>query len=134
MIGNLKILPIGTKMTSFNAEFLARISAIIENEEGLSIDLKEFIASSTKIYKELKGKDASKPVKKAKNTVKIVSVKEKRAPTAYNIFMKAKLAILKEREQKMENPKSSRDLMKEVGRLWQESKLIVKIEDDDMDE
>ena len=114
-------------MATFNAEFLARITTIVETDDEMQIDLKEFIASSTKIYKELTGKNAKKPAKKALTDVKVI-VKAKREPTAYNIFYKAKLAVLKEREEKMENPKSSRDLMREIAQLWQESKELVKIE------
>ena len=44
--------------------------------------------------------------------------KKKREPTAYNLFVKDRMSVVKE-----ENPEMSRqDLMREVGRMWKEKK------------
>jgi len=46
------------------------------------------------------------------------SEKKKREPTAYNLFVKETMSVVRE-----ENPEMSRqDLMREVGRMWKEKK------------
>lgn len=42
--------------------------------------------------------------------------KKKRAPTAYNLFVKERMRVVKEENTQM----SRRDLMREVGRIWKE--------------
>ena len=81
----------------------------------------------TQIYHEItKGKkptsDKPKKTKKSKkpknNSDEDEEPKKKREPTAYNIFVKEQMSIIKE-----ENPELSRqDLMRKVGELWKVKK------------
>ena len=74
----------------------------------------------TEVFKEIR--EAEKGEKKVRKTKKVKTEegeeKKKREPTAYNLFVKETMSVVKE-----ENPEMSRqDLMREVGRLWKEKK------------
>ena len=72
----------------------------------------------TEVFKEIR--EGEKGEKKAKKKVKKEEgeEKKKREPTAYNLFVKERMSVVKE-----ENPEMSRqDLMREVGRMWKEKK------------
>ena len=72
----------------------------------------------TEVFKEIR--EGEKGEKKVRKKVKREEgeEKKKREPTAYNLFVKETMGVVKE-----ENPEMSRqDLMKEVGRMWQASK------------
>ena len=80
----------------------------------------------TEVYKEMKEEEkGEKPKKKKVKKTEDGEEKKKRAPTAYNLFVKDTMGVVKE-----ENPEMSRqDLMREVGRLWKEKKGDVKEEE-----
>jgi hypothetical protein len=72
----------------------------------------------TEVFKEIR--EAEKGEKKTRKRAKKEegSEKKKREPTAYNLFVKETMSVVKE-----ENPEMSRqDLMREVGRMWKEKK------------
>ena len=72
----------------------------------------------TEVFKEIR--EGEKGEKKAKKKVKKEEgeEKKKREPTAYNLFVKERMLVVKE-----DNPEMSRqDLMREVGRMWRERK------------
>ena len=77
----------------------------------------------TEVFKEIR--EGSKGEKKTRKKAKKEDggeEKKKRAPTAYNLYVKATMSVVKE-----ENPEMSRqDLMREVGRMWKEKKGDVK--------
>ena len=73
----------------------------------------------TEVFKEIREdvKGEKKTKKKAKKE-EGGEEKKKREPTAYNLYVKATMGVVKE-----ENPEMSRqDLMREVGRMWKEKK------------
>ena len=80
----------------------------------------------TEVFKEMKEVEkGEKPKKKKVKKTEDGEEKKKRAPTAYNLFVKETMGVVKE-----ENPEMSRqDLMREVGRMWKEKKGEVKEED-----
>ena len=72
----------------------------------------------TEVFKEIR--EGEKGVKKVRKKVKTEegSEKKKREPTAYNLFVKETMSVVRE-----ENPEMSRqDLMREVGKMWKEKK------------
>ena len=77
----------------------------------------------TEVFKEMKEVEkGEKPKKKKVKKTEDGEEKKKRAPTAYNLFVKDTMGVVKE-----ENPEMSRqDLMREVGRMWKEKKGDVK--------
>ena len=80
----------------------------------------------TEVFKEIR--EGEKGEKKVRKKVKKEEgeEKKKREPTAYNLFVKETMPVVKE-----ENPEMSRqDLMREVGRLWKEKKEGEKDEDE----
>ena len=109
-------------MTTLNAA----IKVHIENmPEALNTkkDIDEYIKEFWKANKAAKAADkaakAQKP-KRKKGFDKDGNPKEKRAPTAYNIFLKEKYAEIKEA-----NPELDRtQIFAEAGRLWQEAKAL----------
>ena len=83
----------------------------------------------TEVFKEIR--EAEKGEKKVRKTKKVKTEegeeKKKREPTAYNLFVKETMSVVKE-----ENPEMSRqDLMREVGRLWKEKKEGEKDDEDE---
>ena len=80
----------------------------------------------TEVFNEMKEVEkGEKPKKKKAKKTEDGEEKKKRAPTAYNLFVKETMGVVKE-----ENPEMSRqDLMREVGRLWKEKKGDVKEEE-----
>ena len=75
----------------------------------------------TEVFKEIReGEKGRKKVKKEEG-----GEKKKREPTAYNLFVKERMSVVKE-----DNPEMSRqDLMREVGRMWKERKEeVVEVE------
>jgi hypothetical protein len=81
----------------------------------------------TEVFKEMKEVEkGEKPKKKKVKKTEDGEEKKKRAPTAYNLFVKDTMGVVKE-----ENPEMSRqDLMREVGRMWKEKKGEVVNEED----
>ena len=75
----------------------------------------------TEVYHQISsGKKKGEPKKKKakKGSNEDAEPKKKREPTAYNLFVKEKMPIIKE-----EFPELSRqDLMKKVGELWKAQK------------
>jgi hypothetical protein len=72
----------------------------------------------TEVFKEIR--EGEKGEKKRRRKVKKEEgeEKKKREPTAYNLFVKDTMPVVRE-----ENPEMSRhDLMREVGRMWKEKK------------
>ena len=72
----------------------------------------------TEVFKEIR--EGSKGEKKTRKKAKKEegSEKKKREPTAYNLYVKETMSVVRE-----ENPEMSRqDLMREVGRMWKEKK------------
>ena len=80
----------------------------------------------TEVFKEMKEVEkGEKPKKKKAKKTEDGEEKKKRAPTAYNLFVKDTMGVVKEENQEM----SRQDLMREVGRLWKEKKGDVKEEE-----
>ena len=96
-------------MTTFN-------SKVDMEKEYTRIELAKML---TEVFKEMKEVEkGEKPKKKKAKKTEEGEEKKKRAPTAYNLFVKDTMGVVKE-----ENPEMSRqDLMREVGRLWKEKK------------
>ena len=74
----------------------------------------------TEVFNEIR--EGEKGERKVRKTKKVKTEegeeKKKREPTAYNLFVKETMPVVKE-----ENPVMSRqDLMREVGRMWKEKK------------
>ena len=87
----------------------------------------------TEVFKEIregeKGEKKAKKAKKAKNEEDGVE-KKKRAPTAYNLYVKETMSVVKN-----DNPDMSRqDLMREVGRLWKEKKGVDTVNEEEVKE
>ena len=83
----------------------------------------------TEVFKEIR--EGEKGEKKVRKTKKVKteegSEKKKREPTAYNLYVKETMSVIKE-----ENPEMSRqDLMREVGRMWKEKKGEEKGEEEE---
>ena len=75
----------------------------------------------TEVFKEIREGEKKKKAKKEEGGEE----KKKREPTAYNLYVKATMGVVKE-----ENPEMSRqDLMREVGRMWKEKNRDDKEED-----
>jgi len=98
-------------MTTTTQNILDEFNVLIDTE-------KEYTRSElgkilTEVYHQItSGKKKGEPKKKKKKK------KKKREPTAYNLFVKEKMPIIKE-----EFPELSRqDLMKKVGELWKAQK------------
>ena len=141
-------IPANSQLKSANSQFYASYSELlyllkatmtsaaalfkvyIENmPEALNTkkDIDEYIKEFWKDFKEKakeakaadKAAKAQKP-KRKKGFDKDGNPKEKRAPTAYNIFLKEKYAEIKEA-----NPELDRtQIFAEAGRLWQEAKAL----------
>lgn len=80
----------------------------------------------TEVFKEIR--EGEKGEKKVRKKVKKEEGEEKRKrePTAYNLYVKETMSVIKE-----ENPEMSRqDLMREVGRMWKEKKGEEKEKDE----
>ena len=73
----------------------------------------------TEVFREIR--EGSKGEKKTRKKAKKEDggeEKKKREPTAYNLYVRETMGVVKE-----ENPEMSRqDLMREVGRMWKEKK------------
>ena len=87
----------------------------------------------TEVFKEIregeKGEKKAKKAKKAKKEEDGVE-KKKRAPTAYNLYVKETMSVVKN-----DNPDMSRqDLMREVGRLWKEKKGVDTVNEEEVKE
>ena len=84
----------------------------------------------TEVFKEIReGEKGEKKVKKAKKEEDGVE-KKKRAPTAYNLYVKETMSVVKN-----DNPDMSRqDLMREVGRLWKEKKGVDTVNEEEVKE
>ena len=83
----------------------------------------------TEVFKEIRdGENGEKGEKKTRKKAKKEEggeEKKKRAPSAYNLYVRDTMGVVKE-----ENPEMSRqDLMREVGRMWKEKKGDDKEED-----
>jgi hypothetical protein len=113
-------------MTSAAALFKVHIENMPEalnTKKDIDEYIKEFWKDFKEKAKEAKAADkaakAQKP-KRKKGFDKDGNPKEKRAPTAYNIFLKEKYAEIKEA-----NPELDRtQIFAEAGRLWQEAKAL----------
>ena len=71
----------------------------------------------TQVFNDLKNE--GKPAKKEKKPKKEDGEeKKKREPTAYNLFVKEKMPLLKEEFPNLSRP----DLMKKVGEIWRAKK------------
>jgi len=84
----------------------------------------------TEVFKEIR--EGEKGEKKVRKTKKVKteegSEKKKREPTAYNLYVKETMSVVKE-----ENPEMSRqDLMREVGRLWKEKKGVDTVNEEEV--
>ena len=111
-------------MTTANAANAA-FKVYIENmPEALNTkkDVDEYCKQFWKDYKEKakeeKAAKAEKP-KRKKGVDKDGNPKEKRAPTAYNIFVKEKRAEIKEANPEMDQ----REIFAEIARIWKEQKV-----------
>ena len=96
-------------MTTFN-------SKVDIEKEYTRIELAKML---TEVYKEMKEEEKGEKPKKKKVKKTDEGVEKKtRVPTAYNLYVKDTMSVVKDK-----NPEMSRqDLMREVGRLWKEKK------------
>lgn len=104
-------------MTSTQQILTTFTSKVDLEKEYTSSELRKML---TEVFKEIR--EGEKEEKKARKTKKVKreegEEKKKREPTAYNLFVKETMPVVKE-----ENPNMSRqDLMREVGRMWKEKK------------
>ena len=85
----------------------------------------------TEVFKEIReGEKGEKKTKKKAKKEEGGEEKKKREPTAYNLYVKATMGVVKE-----ENPEMSRqDLMREVGRMWKEKKGDEEVEKEEVEE
>jgi hypothetical protein len=101
-----------------NSELIQRITDFLSSSSE-DISKKELTAAISKLYDEMK-----KPEKKEKKENKEIDEneeKKKRAPTAYNIFMKEQMAKLKE-EETSETKMSGKEKMSHIAALWKKKK------------
>ena len=80
----------------------------------------------TEVFKEIReGSNGEKKTRKKAKKEEGGEEKKKREPTAYNLYVRETMGVVKE-----ENPEMSRqDLMREVGRMWKEKKEDEKVEE-----
>jgi hypothetical protein len=80
----------------------------------------------TEVFKEIReGEKGEKKTKKKAKKEEGGEEKKKRAPSAYNLYVRDTMPVVKE-----DNPEMSRqDLMREVGRMWKEKNRDDKEED-----
>ena len=73
----------------------------------------------TEVFKEIReGEKGEKKARKKAKKEDDGEDKKKREPTAYNLYVRETMPVVKD-----ENPEMSRqDLMREVGRMWREKK------------
>ena len=73
----------------------------------------------TEVFKEIReGEKGEKKTRKKAKKENDGEEKKKREPTAYNLYVRETMPVVKD-----ENPEMSRqDLMREVGRMWREKK------------
>ena len=85
----------------------------------------------TEVFKEIReGSKGEKKTRKKAKKEEGGEEKKKREPTAYNLYVKATMGVVKE-----ENPEMSRqDLMREVGRMWKEKKGDEEVEKEEVKE
>ena len=80
----------------------------------------------TEVFKEIREGERGEKKRRKKVKKEEGEEKKKREPTAYNLFVKETMSVVKE-----ENPEMSRqDLMREVGRMWKEKKGEEKEKDE----
>src|SRR6056300_1361361 len=111
-------------MTTAGAAFKVHVENMPE-ALNTKKDLDEYCKQFWKDYKEKakeakvadKAAKADKP-KRKKGLDKDGNPKEKRPPTAYNIFVKEKRAEIKEANPEMDN----KEIFAEIGRIWKEQK------------
>jgi hypothetical protein len=107
-------------MTAANAAFKVHIENMPE-ALNTKKDVDEYCKQFWKDYKEKakeeKAANAEKP-KRKKGVDKDGNPKEKRAPSAYNIFVKEKYAEIKETNPEMDKT----EIFAEIAKLWQEQK------------
>ncbi len=114
-------------MTTAGAAFVANVeeNKLVLKAFNTMKDLEEYFKQFRKDYKEKakeakaadKAAKADKP-KRKKGLDKDGNPKEKRPPTAYNIFVKEKCPEIKEANPEMDN----KEILKEIGRIWKEQK------------
>ena len=96
-----------------NNELAVRISNYLSSQTD-SIQKNELLKVIGKIYTDLeKGKSS-------KRTTNSDGEKKKREPTKYNLFMRSKMAELKEKIQSGELKLSNREMMTYISKLWKE--------------
>ena len=113
------------KMTAANAAFKAHVENMPE-AFNTKKDVDEYCKQFWKEYKEKakeakvadKAAKADKP-KRKKGVDKDGNPKEKRAPSAYNIFVKEKYAEIKEANPEMDKT----EIFAEIARIWKEQKV-----------
>jgi len=88
---------------------------LVDNEKEYTRG--EMAKMLTEVFKEMKESSKGGKKKKAKKEEGGVE-KKKREPTAYNLYVKETISVVKEENQEM----SRQDLMREVGRMWKEKK------------
>ena len=107
-------------MTAANAAFKVHIENMPE-ALNTKKDVDEYCKQFWKEYKEKakeeKAAKAEKP-KRKKGVDKDGNPKEKRAPSAYNIFVKEKYVEIKETNPEMDKT----EIFAEIAKLWQEQK------------
>ena len=107
-------------MTSVNAAlkvYIENMPEALNTKKDIDEYIKEFWKDFRVKAKEAKAEKAEKP-KRKKGLDKDGNVKEKRAPSQYNIFVKEQYEIIKNTNPELDKTQ----IFSEIGRIWKEKK------------
>jgi hypothetical protein len=107
-------------MTSVNAAlkvYIENMPEALNTKKDIDEYIKEFWKDFKVKAKEAKVANAEKP-KRKKGLDKDGNVKEKRAPSQYNIFVKEQYEIIKNTNPELDKTQ----IFSEIGRIWKEKK------------
>ena len=107
-------------MTSANAAlkvYIENMPEALNTKKDIDEYIKEFWKDFREKAKEAKAAKAEKP-KRKKGVDKDGNVKEKRAPSQYNIFVKEQYEIIKNANPELDKTQ----IFAEIGKIWKEKK------------
>jgi len=106
---------------SFNAKIIEKFSSVILNNDNTNLSLADMKKALGEVYKEVKNdktdstdSDEDHSDKKRRRSSKKNADKPKKAPSAYNIFIKQKMQELKETD----NSIPPKQLMQTASSYW----------------
>ena len=105
------------------AQVVADFAALFEGKDE-EVSLSEMKKMLTEVHKA--SASSKKPSKKVKKEEAGEAEKPKRPPTAYNIFMKEQMEILKEEGSTL----TGKEKMQKIAELWKEKKTSSSDEED----